>query len=52
MTAIFMSVVAAATVILKYRAIPIKYHVYLPNWNAVAIGWLVPNTNYGEFLAA
>lgn len=49
LTAIFMSILAAATVFLKYRVIPNKYHVYLPNWNAVGIGFLVPNTNYGAY---
>lgn len=46
LTAIFMSIVAALTIFLKYKVIPAKYHVFLPNWNSVGIGMLVPNTNY------
>lgn len=51
LTAIFMTVLAMVQVWAKYKVIPAKYHVYLPNWNAVGIGFLVPNTNYGIAMA-
>lgn len=46
LTAILLTVVAIATVVLRYKVVPAKYHCYLPNWNAIGIGFLVPNTNY------
>lgn len=51
LTAIILTIIAMATVVLKYKVIPAKYHVYLPNWNAVGIGFLVPNNNYGIAMA-
>lgn len=50
-TAIVLTVVAILTVIARYKVIPTKYHVYLPNWNAMGIGMLVPNANYGIAMA-
>ncbi|ETS64672.1 hypothetical protein PaG_00619 [Moesziomyces aphidis] len=46
MTAIGFSIVAVATVVAKYTIIPQKYHVYVPNWNAVGLGFVVPQTYY------
>lgn len=51
LTAVGMSILAALTVVAKYKWIPAKYHCYVPNWNAVGIGFLVPNTNYGISMA-
>ncbi len=46
MTAIGFAIVAVATVVAKYTIIPQKYHVYVPNWNAVGLGFVVPQTYY------
>lgn len=51
LTAIILTVIAIATVVARYKVIPPKYHVYLPNWNAIGIGFLVPNCNYGIAMA-
>ncbi|SNX84493.1 related to permeases - unknown function [Melanopsichium pennsylvanicum] len=46
MTAIGFAIVSIITVVLKYKVIPAKYHVYVPNWNAVGLGFVVPQTYY------
>lgn len=45
-TAIGLSVLAVLTVIAKHYWIPKKYHGYIPNWNAVGLGFVVPQTYY------
>ena len=45
-TAIALSVAAVATVILKHFYIPRKYWVYVPNWNAVGLGFVLPEVYY------
>ncbi|CBQ73157.1 conserved hypothetical protein [Sporisorium reilianum SRZ2] len=46
MTAIGFAIISVITVVLKYKVIPEKYHVYVPNWNAVGLGFVVPQTYY------
>ena len=46
LTAIGFAIVSVITVVLKYKVIPEKYHVYVPNWNAVGLGFVVPQTYY------
>jgi len=45
-TAIALGAVAILTVILKYTVIPARYHVWVPNWNAVGLGFVVPQVYY------
>lgn len=51
LTAIIGSVFAVATVVAKYKWIPENKHHWLPNWNGIGLGFLVPNTNYGIAMA-
>ncbi|CAO1630339.1 unnamed protein product [Jaminaea pallidilutea] len=51
LTAIILTILSMAQVWARYKVIPEKYHVYLPNWNAIGIGFLVPNVNYGIAMA-
>ncbi|PWN53970.1 OPT superfamily oligopeptide transporter [Violaceomyces palustris] len=46
MTAIGFAILAALTVVIKYLWIPAKYHVWVPNWAAVGLGFVVPQTYY------
>lgn len=46
LTAIGFAIISIATVVAKYTIIPAKYHVYVPNWNAVGLGFVVPQTYY------
>ncbi|KAF8599334.1 OPT superfamily oligopeptide transporter [Ceratobasidium sp. AG-I] len=46
MTAIGMGIAAAATVVIKYQFVPEKYHKYIPNWNGIGLGLVVPQTYY------
>ncbi|PWZ02295.1 OPT superfamily oligopeptide transporter [Testicularia cyperi] len=46
LTAIGFAIIAIVTVIAKYKWIPARYHVYVPNWNAVGLGFVVPQTYY------
>lgn len=46
MTAIGFAIISVITVVLKYKVVPAKYHVYVPNWNAVGLGFVVPQTYY------
>jgi OPT family oligopeptide transporter len=50
-TAIIFTIAAMATVYAKYKWIPADKHHWVPNWNAIGIGFLVPNTNYGISMA-
>jgi uncharacterized oligopeptide transporter (OPT) family protein len=45
-TAIALSLVAVMTVILKYTVIPRRYHHWVPNWNAIGLGFVVYQTYY------
>lgn len=37
---------AIVTVVVKHLWIPVRYHVYVPNWNAIGLGFVVPQTYY------
>jgi len=43
-TAICFAVLAILTVVAKYLWIPKRYHVFVPNWNAVGLGFVIPQT--------
>jgi uncharacterized oligopeptide transporter (OPT) family protein len=45
-TAIGLSIASVLTVIAKYYLVPKKYHGYIPNWNAIGLAFVVPNTYY------
>ena len=45
-TAIALGIVAVLTVLLKYTVIPERYHVWVPNWNAIGLGFVVPQVYY------
>lgn len=51
LTAIIGSVIAIATVVAKYKWIPQSKHHWLANFNGIALGFLVPNVNYGIAMA-
>ena len=45
-TAIALAIVAVLTVLVKYTLIPERYHVWVPNWNAIGLGFVVPQVYY------
>jgi uncharacterized oligopeptide transporter (OPT) family protein len=45
-TAIAFGILAILTTIVKYRWILAKWHVFVPNWNAVGIAWILNTTTY------
>ena len=45
-TAIVLGIVSVLTVLLKYTVIPERYHVWVPNWNAIGLGFVVPQVYY------
>ncbi|KAF8306035.1 oligopeptide transporter [Clavulina sp. PMI_390] len=45
-TAIGLSIAAALTVFAKHFYIPQKYWHYIPNWNAIGLGFVVPQVYY------
>jgi len=45
-TAIGLAILSAITVFVKYRFVPEKYHVWIPNWNAIGLGFVVPQIYY------
>ncbi|KAG9102259.1 hypothetical protein FRC06_002178 [Ceratobasidium sp. 370] len=51
-TAIGLSVAAVITCVVKHLWIPRKYWVYVPNWNAIGLAFVVPQTYYGTAMAA
>lgn len=51
-TAIGLSVASIITVVVKHIWIPRKYWVYVPNWNAIGLAFVVPQTYYGTAMAA
>ncbi|CCO27813.1 putative drug/proton antiporter YHK8 [Rhizoctonia solani AG-1 IB] len=51
-TAIGLSVAAVVTVVVKHLWIPRKYWDYVPNWNAIGLAFVVPQTYYGTAMAA
>ena len=45
-TAIALGIVSGLTVFLKHTVIPERYHVWVPNWNAIGLGFVVPQVYY------
>ncbi|KAG6888288.1 hypothetical protein C0995_009402 [Termitomyces sp. Mi166 len=45
-TAIALGVASVITVIAKHYWIPKRYHCYIPNWNAIGLGFVVPQVFY------
>ena len=45
-TAIALGIFAVATTVAKYLWLPKKYWAWVPNWNAVGLAFVVPNTYY------
>ncbi|KAJ8086152.1 hypothetical protein PM082_004974 [Marasmius tenuissimus] len=50
-TAIGLSLFAVASVCIKHFLIPKKYWHFVPNWNAVGLGFVVPQTYYSIAMA-
>ncbi|TRM63530.1 OPT oligopeptide transporter protein-domain-containing protein [Schizophyllum amplum] len=46
-TAIAFAILSAVQVAVKYLWIPRKYWHWLPNWNAIGLGFVVPQAYYG-----
>ncbi|KDQ08611.1 hypothetical protein BOTBODRAFT_179688 [Botryobasidium botryosum FD-172 SS1] len=45
-TAIGLAIAAVITVVVKHLWIPRKFWVYIPNWNAIGLGFVVPQVYY------
>ncbi|KAG8925932.1 hypothetical protein FRC02_009309 [Tulasnella sp. 418] len=45
-TAIALGIVSIITVPIKYLLVPEKYRVWVPNWNAIGLGFVVPQSYY------
>jgi len=45
-TAVCLSILAVVSVVVKHHFIPKKYWVYVPNWNAFGLAFVVPQTFY------
>ena len=45
-TAIAFGIVSVLTVLLKYTVVPQRYHVWVPNWNAIGLGFVIPQVYY------
>ncbi|KAK0537545.1 hypothetical protein OC834_000469 [Tilletia horrida] len=43
-TALCFAFLAIFSVIARYLWIPKKYHIFVPNWNAVGLGFVIPQT--------
>ncbi|KAG8943628.1 hypothetical protein FRC03_002414 [Tulasnella sp. 419] len=50
-TAIGLSVAATITVVVKHLWLPKKYWHWVPNWNAIGLGFVVPQTFYSLAMA-
>jgi len=50
-TAIALGLTAVATVVAKYYFIPKRYWLYVPNWNAIGLGFVVPQVFYSLAMA-
>jgi uncharacterized oligopeptide transporter (OPT) family protein len=42
-TAIVLAVLACITVVVKSR-LPPKYHIYVPNWSAIGLAFIIPGS--------
>ena len=49
--AIILSSIAVATIIAKHFFIPRRYWGYVPNWNAIGLGFVVPQVYYPLIMA-
>ncbi|KAG6899675.1 hypothetical protein C0993_008029, partial [Termitomyces sp. T159_Od127] len=45
-TAIALGIASVITVVAKHYWIPKKYYSYIPNWNAIGLGFVVPQVFY------
>lgn len=45
-TAIALSIVSMLSVVIKHTLVPRRYHHWMPNWNAVGLGFVVPQTYF------
>jgi uncharacterized oligopeptide transporter (OPT) family protein len=43
---IVFGILAVITVLVKYTLIPRRWHPWVPNWNAIGLGFVVPQTYY------
>lgn len=50
-TAIVLAIVSVLTVVVKHYWIPKKYHHWVPNWNAIGLAFVVPQTYYPTAMA-
>ncbi|KAK2461174.1 hypothetical protein APHAL10511_006701 [Amanita phalloides] len=50
-TAIGLGIASVLTLVLKFYVIPKKYWAYVPNWNAVGLGFVVPQSYYSIAMA-
>ncbi|EPQ28617.1 uncharacterized protein PFL1_03920 [Pseudozyma flocculosa PF-1] len=46
LTAIGFAILAVITVVVKHLWIPQRHHKWVPNWNAIGLGFVVPQTYY------
>jgi OPT family oligopeptide transporter len=51
-TAIVLAVASALTIVAKHYLIPKKYHMWIPNWNAIGLAFVTPQTFYPLAMAA
>ncbi|KNZ80112.1 Putative oligopeptide transporter [Termitomyces sp. J132] len=51
-TAIALGIASVITVVAKHYWIPKKYHGYIPNWNAIGLGFVVPQVFYSIAMVA
>ncbi|KTW25666.1 hypothetical protein T552_03526 [Pneumocystis carinii B80] len=49
-TSIALGIIAAATVVFKYTYSPEKYRPFIPNFNAIGLGFVVPQTHYATVM--
>ena len=45
-TAIALGIASALTVVIKQTVVPRRYHHWVPNWNAIGLGFVVPQVYY------
>ncbi|KAJ3564039.1 hypothetical protein NP233_g8551 [Leucocoprinus birnbaumii] len=50
--AIVLGIASVITVVVKHYWIPKKYHHWVPNWNAIGLAFVVPQTFYPIAMAA
>lgn len=51
-TAICLAIASALTIAAKHYLIPKKYHMWIPNWNAIGLAFVTPQTFYPIAMAA